>query len=80
MKIKAIILSTIIAASTAFTAVAATHQNVSGLSSWGESYGEAYGGAYANLTARYPGVHEIRVQCLDMKGAWKCAARGVIDV
>lgn len=80
MRIKTVILATAITASTAFTALAATHQSVSGSSIWGDTYGEAYGGAYQNLTSQYPSVHEINVRCLDMKGAWKCYASGVIDI
>ncbi|WP_281558375.1 hypothetical protein [Thalassomonas sp. RHCl1] len=70
-----------IAATTSFASLAATHQTVWGSSAWGSTYGEAYNGAYANITAKYPGVHEIQMQCIDMSGGWwKCAARGVIDV
>ncbi|NQZ21846.1 MAG: hypothetical protein HRT53_07265 [Colwellia sp.] len=80
MKIKTILLCTVIASSTAFTAIAATHQGVSVPTVWAESYRDANNGAFNNLKASYPSVHEIRVQCLNMRGAWKCHASGVIDI
>lgn len=80
MKIKTILLFSIITASTTFTAIAATHQSVSVPTVWGDSYRDANNGAYNSLKASYPSVHEVRIQCLDMRGAWKCHASGVIDI
>jgi len=80
MKLKTIGLASILAITTSFAVMAATHQAVSGSSIWGETYDEAYDAAYANIKAKYPGVHEVKVRCVDMTPWYKCYASGVIDV